>query len=118
MPLNIPYAVFPDDHPRDGDFANVVDVAGNPAHRPQAANINVWWNPSAWDTMHNVIGMDDFIPQAGGHLTTPLRSSTPFGYQTPYAERFNNSGLADDTTSYNTIVDKLVAAVKLKRNSA
>jgi hypothetical protein len=118
MPLNIPFSDFPTDPPRDSDFEYAQTIAGDLGHRHTATNINVWWNPGAWDTMHNIVGMDDFIPQAGGHLVTPLRSSTPYGYQTPYAERFNNSGLADDTTSYNTIVDKLVAAVKLRRNSA
>lgn len=117
LPLAIPFSDFPTDPPRDSDFEAATTIAGDRAHRPVINNINVWWNPSQWDSLRGVMGMDDFVPQAYAHPTVPLSASVPFGYQTPYAERFNNSPLANDTTSYNTIVDKLVAAVKLRRSS-
>lgn len=112
--LDIPYSPL-NDPPRDSDFATSPMVNGQQSHPAARMPITFYQSIPQWGPM-GTMGMDDFIDNHIGHpLQRQGGGQVPYGYQTPWNERFNNSGLAQPTTSYNTIIDKIVAGIKARR---
>lgn len=107
------YPVY--DPPKDSDFDAQRTVAGDLAHRHPVVELNYYQSVRQWSNWGEM-GLDDFIDTNAAHpLQQQHGAMTPYGAQTPYVERFNNSGLSDPTTSYNTIIDKIVAGIKARR---